>query len=131
MTDEELTLALAKEVVRIGEENADFVYKQTIGVCHYYPNEGNPNGCIMGYAARNIGHPLDHAAGNILDVLHAYVFEDGKFMRSEADPDTERLLHEIEDVQFAQDRGKFWGEAVIPLAEALAEIGTAVPPGDE
>lgn len=101
---------LVKAIRDLAAESPDFVYtRQEVdpdslsAPCNYWPDEKNPQGCIVGAAMRKIGHSLDGiefrgvAAFTALEDLALFQPSTGLW---------------VNNVQSWQDKGLTWSEAV-------------------
>lgn len=107
------------EVIKVGEAEPDFVYTDQPdvnygGACHYlYGNaEGEGRGCIVGQALLNLGIPKERIESFRED--YADVFLPNVLGIDSPGEGSEEYttLKTITHIQFAQDDGKPWGEAV-------------------
>lgn len=107
------------EVIKVGEAEPDFVYTDQPGVhydgaCHYlYGNDKSEGrGCIVGQALLNLGIPKDRIESfreEYADVFLPNVLGiDSPWEGSEEYTALKTITH----IQFAQDNGEPWGEAV-------------------
>jgi hypothetical protein len=81
--------------------------------CNYYPDEENPHGCIVGFAMRNLGFPIDDPSYGLILAPAAIASVLG------VDPDeaddaviTGPLMDWVLSVQENQDLGLSWSESV-------------------
>ena len=113
---EELKL-LVQEVRDIAQELPEYVYNQVPGLgCCYPPDEGNPHGCIIGYALRRRGC-TELEEGDYAGKGSGMFINTALKLRAHSagvDLSPEMLLHVqwLQRVQQAQDRGVSWGVAV-------------------
>lgn len=107
------------EVIKIGEAEPDFVYTDQPGVeyggsCHYlYGNaEGKGRGCIVGQALLNLNIPKERIESFRED--YADVFLPNVLGINSPGEGSEEYttLKTITHIQYAQDDGEPWGEAV-------------------
>jgi len=107
------------EVVKIGKTEPDFVYTNQPGVeyggsCHYLSgnDEGEGRGCIVGQALLNLGISKERIESFRED--YADVFLPNVLGINPPGEVSEEYttLKTITHIQYAQDNGKPWGEAV-------------------
>ena len=107
------------EVIKVGEAEPDFVYTEQPdvnydGTCHYlYGNdEGEGRGCIVGQALLNLGIPKERIESFRED--YADVFLPNVLGLTEPDAGSSEYvtLRNLTYIQYAQDDGTPWGEAV-------------------
>lgn len=115
---EELLSNIVTEVRRIAAEYPDFVYTETkmpvgsiwVTRCFYSPNESNPNGCIIGFAMRNLGMSVDEFDTNHDSISAETVIPLRLGLSDSAEFEA---LEWLNTVQRRQDHGKSWSEAVV------------------
>ncbi len=107
------------EVIKVGEAEPDFVYTDQPGVdydgtCHYlYGNgDGDGRGCIVGQALLNLGITEERIKSFREDYADTFLPNvlgiDSPGEGSEEYTALKTIMH----IQFAQDNGEPWGEAV-------------------
>lgn len=119
---------IAKEIIRVGEENPDFVYtdqhsEDELAGCGYTgksigTNEGQ--GCIVGQALMNLKVPEDRLT-NLDDFFTEVVTRSllQKYIKKYDKYRDYMLLSVIHNVQVRQDNCYSWGEAITPLKEFM------------
>ena len=113
---------MVAKVREIVQANPDFVYtvnESDEGSCAYFPTEGNPNGCIIGYASRECGHSLDgDAYTNVIasTALHRL------WGLKESDLWSDPKLRWLHSVQRNQDMDSSWSEAVASANELYPSV---------
>jgi hypothetical protein len=109
------TLAdFVNEVRRLAAADPTFIYSKETpnSLCHYYPDERNPHGCIIGAAARNL-LPDNNLDGDIYEErTAAAVLTDLLNLPTNPSGDTHRALRWLKHAQDSQDTGSSWSEAV-------------------
>lgn len=109
--------AVEAEVRRLAAEHPTRVYDRGLGRseagCSYNPDERNPDGCIIGAALRACGVDTSSLRGTIDQIGF------GIFGGTTALSDMS-LNRWFDGVQFAQDIGATWGDAVRVTDDALA-----------
>lgn len=113
-----------QEVRRLAAADPTFTYSKPAhdGACHYFPTPGNPHGCIIGAAARNLGVDLDdpiYEGRTARGVLEEVLDFDFDFDRA---GETYLTLLWLTDVQNAQDNGQTWGEAITHADDKAARL---------
>ena len=123
------TTAVAAEVLRLANASPEHIYRPVRGIgCVYVagehlsndPTTGDdqrlnaPEGCLFGQAIGNLGV----AAEDMRD-WEGYPVEE-LLSNIGFTNDAEHLLAVFPAVQGAQDGGMQWGEAVLPLREAMS-----------
>ena len=119
----EFVKQLAVEVVKLGDENPDFIYNTSgrISGCHYNgpatlktgnsstPIQAGPDcsGCIFGQALQNMGWDHDYEMKST-KTISGLIYDFGK---------TSFDFDYLNRVQMRQDEGQSWGEAIILLKE--------------
>lgn len=103
---------LVKKVIEIAQKNPNVVYDKTAersGQCHYMPSDANPEGCIMGFAFREIGVDLnpDWEGLSIHGILSSRIGHESidDYLRV-------RYIEFLDAVQMNQDKGNSWGKSV-------------------
>lgn len=115
ITEEQLQDAIRAQAA----EMPDFRYTTDSGsmTCYYYADDNNPRGCIVGAALVSLGVPTA-----ILPDLVGWAghLTNRRFL---ADLLTEEAITSqwVQVVQWAQDRGKTWGEAVAAAEDPDSE----------
>lgn len=114
----EITLDdIVAEVRNIATEQPHRVYVPTsIGDCQYGVGPANPHGCIIGYALRRLGRPIDNEDGDISDLFAP----DGPL--NDIAPATRRPVQWLAEVQSEQDDRLPWGEAVATADEKMPDM---------
>lgn len=96
---------LVSKVKELAEQHPKVMYHRGLNTgpgsqCYYYPDAANPHGCLIGFAAREIGRSLDRSEqAGILDYV---IFNDV------VTPEAEWL----NAVQNHQDNGNPWMECI-------------------
>jgi len=112
---------LAKEIIRLGNENPDFVYVDQDGFefgddCGYAGRAcGTTEGqaCIVGQALMNLGVPEDYLKDlveNFNIVVEKGVFD--PYIKKAKAKKNSRYVDLISEVQFRQDMAFSWGQAI-------------------
>ena len=107
------------EVIKVGEAEPDFVYTDQPGVdydgtCHYlYGNgDGDGRGCIVGQALLNLGITEERIKSFREDYAEEFLPNVLGLTVPDEDSPGLKALETLTNIQFAQDDGKPWGEAV-------------------
>lgn len=105
------------EVIRLSEEDPDFVYTTQPGrgdstPCGYtgmYPGTCYGRSCIVGQALQNLGVPKD----DLIDLSDcaSEVLTDYLNIHAKYHDDADRLIY-LNNIQSNQDQGMPWGESV-------------------
>lgn len=120
---------VAREIVRLGRENPDHVYKMTSDLGCTYVRETSENNyegdCIVGRAMINLG--IDPKI--LLDADSDLIRGGGKTAseiiaenRSEVEEHDNDILAQIDWVQSHQDDGDKWGTAIESLTENFPDL---------
>lgn len=97
---------IAKTIRAKASESPDFRYSSLAdGVCHYSPDEDNPEGCIIGAAMRDEGYSLDGSRYEGNSAWQAVI----KRLRLDKGYQS---IDWMTTVQERQDSGDTWAEAV-------------------
>jgi len=120
MTDPRI-IRIADEVRRLADQHPNHRYTPN-PECAYHPDPENPNGCLIGWAARNVGYSLDHPVYQDYGVKEALALQFG-LGRVWPGSSIDRELRWIHAVQYQQDWGWTWGDAV-DYADNLAVLPT-------
>lgn len=107
VTNEDLLRTLRE----VAAEQPEKVYKSPAGAggsCFYV--HGNEPGCIVGHALHRLGVPLETLKEHESDAARAPL--------NDLFPEvTEGAMDLVDSVQYLQDRGEPWGEAIKALDE--------------
>ena len=97
---------------QLAGESPDFVYRKDGALCSYFPDDYNPQGCIVGAAMRQCGHTIAaHYENAVAENMVA------RILRLRYTPKNADVLRWITLVQGYQDQGLCWKFAV-----ALADV---------
>lgn len=107
------------EVIKLGEAEPDFVYTDQPGAdfdgtCHYlYGNaEGEGRGCIVGQALLNLGVSKERIESFREDYVDLFLPNVLGLAFPDRDSPGLKAIQTLTNIQYAQDDGKPWGEAV-------------------
>ena len=107
------------EVIKVGEAEPDFVYTEQPdadydGTCHYlYGNdEGEGRGCIVGQALLNLGISKERIESFREDYADVFLPNVLALATPDAYSSGYEALKTLTYIQYAQDSGEPWGEAV-------------------
>lgn len=122
ITDKAATLReIERNVRRLARENPDYIYTSPEnGQCDYFPTPNNPQGCLIGAAARMAGASLDDGDFTAVEASCALI------LRLDLTDDDRYANHAtltwLDRVQGWQDEGASWSEAVAYADQEAAEV---------
>jgi len=116
------------KVVKLGEENPDFVYTYVSSAnCSYNgPAEDDDgeicgpeiNGCIFGQALKSMGWSDQDELETGTDIV-SLLFNDDRTLLSHPCRSTDSFKRKLRKTQRDQDTGNRWGDCVISLREHM------------
>ena len=100
---------LIAQVRELAADNPEFVYKKQAGACTYWPDDDNPQGCIVGAGLKNLG--FNTSKGLYSDFVDRQPHVTCNSWRAWAGKN-DRQRRWVRCVQAEQDAGATWGRAV-------------------
>lgn len=103
------------------QSHPNFVYGtgySSSATCCYYPDSKSPVGCIVGHAARSVGHSLDrHGSAGVLTALQGAIGVE--LYACDRSKSVNLIVSGLGTLQAEQDQGRSWGEALASADAAL------------